>query len=314
VLVYNGARSNGVWMAERNPERIGYIGLGDMGGPMAENLAQAGVKLAVFDVQHSSMQAATDLGATPTASIRELAERSDIVFVCVRAREHLDDVLSGPDGLFATWKARNQTGAEVQPLIVMHSTFSPQVIQALGETAAEHSAAVLDAPVSGGRRGSVAGTLTLMVSGSRHAFARCRPFFDVVAGNVFFIGEQLGQGQVAKLCNNTMTLCNLFATIEAAKLAEAYGVDETMLVEVAGVSTGDSWYVRNWDFLETTMSTHTSTDISSIQARFTKDLLAASAAAEQRGVMLPYAAAAAVIGRSLLAERKTQFETRSRSS
>lgn len=280
-------------MIEPFSERIGFIGLGDMGGPMAENLGRAGAHPVVYDRR-------SDLGATgavAAASVSEVAELSDIVFVCVVDAAQVEDVLVGPGGLFPTWEHRD--ASRPAPLVVIHSTVPPATIRAMVGPGERVGAGVVDAAVSGGRSVAVAGELTLMVGGSADSVTRCQPFFRIVGSKVFHVGDQPGAGEMAKLCNNIMAICNGFATLEAVKLSTAYGIDERRLIEIASVSTGDSWMIRNWGFIDQVNATH-----GSPVETFTKDLIYAMEAAQDAALDLPLVSSAVDVAPALLADRQ----------
>ena len=278
-------------------ERIGFVGLGDMGGPMAENLARSGAAPAVYDLRAEAVASAAALGAVPISSVAEVAESSDIVFVCVLDAAQVHDVVAGTNGLFAAWRGE-RTASLPTPLVVVHSTVTPATVQALVDPGQLAGARVLDAAVSGGRAVAVEGKLTLLVGGATEDVVRCKPFFDVVAGTVFHVGEESGAGEAAKLCNNIMALCNGFATLEAAKLAEAYHIDQERLVELASASTGDSWMIRNWGFIDDVMASHTDSPVSTM----TKDLVSAVQAAHDAEIELPFVSIAVGAATDLLTE------------
>jgi 3-hydroxyisobutyrate dehydrogenase len=289
-------------------ERVGYVGVGNMGLPMVRHLTTLGLAPVIYDVRAEAMLSAAEYGAVPVASPREVAGATEVVLVGVHDRAQADQVILGASGLLAGWSDRDLDQSSRRPLIVIHSTLSPGAVEVIAEAAAKQGVGVLDAPVSGGTQACENGTLTFMVDGAQADVERCRPYFDVLASKVFFIGTEPGMGQAVKLCNNIMSLTNAFATLEAAKLAAAYGIDEKLLVDVASVSTGDSWFVRNWGFVDETLVAHSGGVLESVQYHLTKDLISAEDAARERGVELPLVVAAAEIGPRLLAERKASSQ------
>lgn len=221
-------------------ERVGFIGLGNMGKPMAVNLVRAGFPVTVLDLDPAPVAELEALGAQRAETPRQVAEASDIICsVVMNDRQTLEVMLPGSgDGVLA--------GAAPGSLIVLHSTISVGTCRAVEEAAAEHGIRVIDAAVSGAAERSEAGTLSLMIGGDEADVARARPLFEVVGSELFHLGA-LGMGQAAKQCNNLMSLLNIHVVEEALRLAQALGIDEAKMREVAEASTGDSWALRNID-------------------------------------------------------------------
>jgi len=224
-------------------ERIGFIGLGDMGKPMAENIARAGFPLTVFDLKPEPVADLVALGARAAASPRELAQTSDIVAsVVMNDRQTIEVMLDDERGVLA--------GSRPGMAIVVHSTVSPETCRQVAAEAAAKGVGFLDAAVSGAAARSRAGTLTLMVGGDAALVERCRPLFETVGEHVFHMGD-VGMGQAAKICNNLMSLVNLHVVEEALRLAAAAGIAEGRMRELAEASSGDSWALRNVDQMRT---------------------------------------------------------------
>ncbi len=223
-------------------ERIGFIGLGNMGKPMAENLTKAGYRMTVHDIDPGPVADLVALGATAADSPRAVAEASDIICsVVVNDRQTLEVMLEGDgSGVLA--------GVAPGSAILLHSTISPEVCRTVGEAAAEKGVGVLDAAVSGALARSREGTLTVMVGGETSLVERCQPIFDIVGRDIFHMGD-LGMGQAAKLCNNLMCLVNVHVVEEGLKLAAAAGIEPERIRALAETSTGDSWTLRNIDNL-----------------------------------------------------------------
>jgi len=218
-------------------EKIGYIGLGNMGKGMAINIARGGFDLTVYDLNRDSTEELRALGAKVASSNREIGETCDIIEICVVNDKQVEQVVFGTDedeGVLA--------GARPGSLIVVHSTVHPKTCERVAAAAQEKG---LDAAVSGVEAGSASGTLTLMVGGPLEHLEICRPVFEAVGANVFHMGE-VGRGQVAKLCNNLMSIVNLVTAEEGLRLAEAAGIDEKQMIEIASVSTGNSWALRGF--------------------------------------------------------------------
>lgn len=277
--------------------RLGFIGLGDMGEPMAHNLIDKGFDVTVFDVRQECLELAANKGAKVAKHLAEIADSCDIVGICVWSEEQLLSILYGEKGLFSS-DARNLT-------LLIHSTVSPQTVQDIAATCANKGWQVLDVPVSGGRAASIAGKLTLMVGGSREVFSKCEPYFQAVGENIFYIAETPGAGEVAKLCNNLMALCNAYIVTEALKLGAAYGIAEDVVLDVAKVSTGNSWFVENRSFFDNIISTHSQPDVLS------KDLWSAIDVAKEKGIELIIASVVAISAPRKTAERIELLRKRS---
>jgi 3-hydroxyisobutyrate dehydrogenase len=259
-------------------ERVGFIGLGDMGGPMARNLARAGFPLTVLDLDPGRMAALEAMGAQVAGNPRALAEQSDIVCsVVMNDRQTLEVMLEGGDGVLA--------GAAEGSLIVLHSTISVGTCQEVSRAAASKGVGVIDAAVSGAAERSAKGTLSLMVGGDPAHVDRARPLFEVVGEKIFHMGA-LGMGQATKQCNNLMSLVNLHVVEEALRLAQRLGIDEARMREVAEASTGDSWALRNIDNMRALAGVHG--DAEGNMARFgRKDIALASKLAAGIGAPVP---------------------------
>ena len=262
-------------------EKIGFIGLGNMGKPMAMNLARAGVDLTVYDLNPETMKDVVALGAKAAGSTAEVGEKCDIVELVVMNDRQIEEVITGRgqgDGLLA--------GMKKGGLIIIHSTVSPVTCQRMAAACAERGIHVIDAAVSGAEARSIEGTLTLMVGGDAAQVERARPIFEIVGEDVFHMGA-VGMGQAAKLCNNLMSLINMKVVEEGLMLARAAGIDEDQMIEIAKVSTGDSWALRGLKPMRELFakSTHGAGSISKLVA---KDLILALRFGEELGVPLGF--------------------------
>ena len=206
--------------------KVGFIGLGAMGAPMAERLLAAGHELAVFDVNPAAVRALAERGAVAKRSARHAAAGAETVFACLPSPEVSHEV------------AQDVSGAEGFRTYIEASTIGTAAVKAIAMTLGETGVSVLDAPVSGGPRGARAGTLATMVSGERTAFERTRPLFDAIAGKVFYVGAEPGLAQMAKLANNMISAAGMAAACEAVVLAVKAGLDPELLVDVINASTG----------------------------------------------------------------------------
>jgi 3-hydroxyisobutyrate dehydrogenase-like beta-hydroxyacid dehydrogenase len=223
-------------------EKVGWIGLGNIGLPMARTLQRKGYHVIVVGhLRREPVEVMKRDGAGEVSSPRELAKQCNVIFSMVFDKEQTEEVIFGNNGL---WQELGSSHT-----VVVCSTLTPDFISELAERAKrERGAEVLDAPVSGGPWGAEAGTLSFMVGGSEAAYKKCRRFFEAMGKNIFYTGK-IGTGQAAKLANNLMSFVNVFITSEAVSLAAKAGLDTRILLDIAKVSTGDNYAVRNWETL-----------------------------------------------------------------
>jgi 2-hydroxy-3-oxopropionate reductase len=197
-------------------ERIGFIGLGIMGQPMARNLLRAGFPLTVYTRDRRKIEAFVEQGANGANSPREVAERSTVVITMLPDSPEVEEVALGPNGVIE--------GIQSGSLFIDMSTIDPSVALKLHAAFAERGVEALDAPVSGGQIGAEQGTLSIMVGGSEEAFQRALPVFQAMGKNITHVGGP-GAGQVAKACNQVVVALTIQAVAEALLLAEKAGVD-----------------------------------------------------------------------------------------
>ena len=200
--------------------RLGYVGLGNIGGPMAARLASVS-PTTVFDVSDDAVAALVDAGATAADSLADLARHSDVVSVCVRDDAQVRDVI---DALLPHLAA----GA----LIAIHSTIAPETAVELAARCAEHDVPLLDAPISGGAPGAQQGRLAIMVGGDREAYQRAKAALAPAGDMIVHAGPHAGDGTRMKLARNLLHFVSFTATAEAARLAEAAGIDIAKLGRV----------------------------------------------------------------------------------
>jgi 3-hydroxyisobutyrate dehydrogenase len=211
---------------------IGFVGLGAMGLPMTRNLLGAGREVRVVSRSRGPVEAAVGLGATEAKTLRELAETSEVVILCVPNSPEVVEVV---DGLLP--------GLGEGTVVIDCSTIDPEVERAQHERVGRSGARYLDGPLSGGTVGAEKGTLTVMVGGDGATLDEIRPVLGPLAGLVVHVGGP-GMGQVVKLCNNLIYAAQMVATAEATALAVRSGVDMEKLLEVLLHSTGDCTAVR----------------------------------------------------------------------
>ncbi|MCE4354149.1 3-hydroxyisobutyrate dehydrogenase [Xanthomonas hortorum] len=212
--------------------KIAFIGLGNMGGPMAANLIKAGHQLRVFDLVPAALDAAAAAGAHAAGSAHDTLADAEIVISMLPASRHVEGLYFGEAGILA----QIPEGA----LVIDCSTIAPVTARKVAAAAQARGLAMLDAPVSGGTAGAAAGTLTFIVGGAAETLERARPVLQAMGKNIFHVGDS-GAGQVAKLCNNMALGVIMAATGEALALGVAQGLDPAVLSQMMAVSTGRSW-------------------------------------------------------------------------
>lgn len=214
----------------KTKERVGFIGLGLMGAPMAANLLGAGYEVTVYNRSPEKQEPLVDAGAVAAGGPSELAAESDVVITMLPDSPDVEVVLAGPGGVFET--ARPGT------LIIDMSTISPVLTRELSAQATDRGLGMLDAPVSGADVGAREGTLAIMVGGEPNSVARAMPLFEVLGSKITHVGPS-GAGQVVKACNQVITSLTIAAVSEAIVLGERAGVEpERMLEAVSGGLAG----------------------------------------------------------------------------
>ena len=261
--------------------RVGFIGLGVMGAPMARNLLAAGHDVVAFTRTRAKVDdlvAEAPDHATAAGSPREVAEQAGVVVLMLPDSPQVQDVLDGDDGVLA--------GARSGSLVVDMSTISPVVTRELAERCAEQGVGWVDAPVSGGDVGAREATLSIMAGGSEEDFARARPLFEALGKTIVHVGP-VGAGQVVKACNQVVVALTIEAVSEALVLGSRAGVDPATIIEVlsGGLAANKVMEVRGRNFLE-----HDFTPGFRVELHH-KDLGIALQTAREYGVALPNTAA-----------------------
>ncbi|WP_095105746.1 3-hydroxyisobutyrate dehydrogenase [Pseudomonas sp. Irchel 3E20] len=211
---------------------IAFIGLGNMGAPMARNLLKAGHSLHLFDLNQSVLAELAQLGGTISASPRDAAQGAELVITMLPAAAHVRSVWLGEEGVLAG------IGAGVPA--VDCSTIDPQTARDVAAAAAKQGVALADAPVSGGTGGAAAGTLTFMVGATPELFATLQPVLAQMGRNIVHCGA-VGTGQIAKICNNLLLGISMVGVSEAMALGDALGIDTQVLAGIINSSTGRCW-------------------------------------------------------------------------
>ncbi len=212
--------------------KIGFIGLGHMGGPMARNLLKAGHSLVVFDVVQKNLDALTGAGAVAAQSARDAAAQAELIITMLPSSPHVKTVYLGAEGVLA--------GVAQGTTLIDSSTIDPHTAREVIAAAAERGNPMADAPVSGGTGGAQAGTLTFMVGGTAEVFERIAPVLRQMGKNIVHCGAA-GTGQVAKICNNMILGISMIAVSEAMNLGAALGIDPMVLAGIINTSSGRCW-------------------------------------------------------------------------
>lgn len=216
---------------------IGFIGLGNMGGPMAENLLKAGHAVKVFDLSADAVATAVKAGATKAENVADAARDVSFVVTVLPAGKHVLSVYDGPDGVVAN--------AAAGTILIDSSTIEVDAARKAAELAKANGLGVVDAPISGGTAGAAAGTLTFMVGGSESDFASVEPILDAMGSNIIHAGDN-GAGQAAKICNNMVLGVNMIAVSEAFMLAKRLGLDAQKLFDISSKASGQCWALTSY--------------------------------------------------------------------
>lgn len=206
-------------------QRVGFVGLGVMGKPMARNLHRAGFAVTVWNRSRASMEELAAEGLIAAESLAALACSSEVVITMLPDGSDVVDVVSGPDGLLSHMAPGS--------LLIDMSTIAPETAHQLATAARVHDIAMLDAPVSGGDKGAIAGTLSIMVGGEVAAFARALPLFQAMGKTITYCGSS-GAGQIVKACNQIAVAVTIAGVAEALALGKAAGIDPEIILRVLG--------------------------------------------------------------------------------
>lgn len=212
-------------------KQIAFIGLGNMGAPMALNLLKAGHALKVFDLSEKALKQAAEAGASVASSARDAVTGADCVITMLPASAHVEKLYLGDDLL---------AGVRADALVIDCSTIAPESARRVAAAAQARGIAMIDAPVSGGTGGAAAGTLTFIVGGAAESLERARPVLEKMGKNIFHAGDA-GAGQVAKICNNMLLGVLMAGTAEALALGVANGLDVKVLSDIISKSSGRNW-------------------------------------------------------------------------
>ena len=269
--------------------KIGFIGIGNMGGPMARNLIAAGHQVAVFDLSLDAIAALVDAGATAAGSPIDAISGADSVISMLPAGRHVREVYCSDGGIIAA--------AGEGTLLIDCSTIDVVSARAVAEEASERGLFVLDAPVSGGVAGAEAAALTFMVGGDAAAFARAEPILSTMGKKIVHAGAS-GNGQVAKICNNMILGVSMIALGEAFTLGEKLGLEAQTLFDISSNASGSCWAMLNHlpvpGIVETAAANRDFKPGFAVDMML-KDLRLAQQAAQEVGAATPMGAEAAAL-------------------
>ena len=218
-------------------KRVGFIGLGNMGLPMASNLLKAGIEINAFDLSTDALRKAEDLGMITKTSAIEVLEDIDALITMLPNNIAVENI-------FLKENLLGEINKNV--IIIESSTISPQVSKNVSKKAADMDIAMLDAPVSGGVKGAELGTLTFIVGGNDDHLKKATPLFEIMGDKTFYAGRS-GSGQIAKLCNNMLLAIHMCGTAETTAMGVNSGLDPTILSEIMKNSSGGNWSLEKYN-------------------------------------------------------------------
>ena len=217
-------------------EKVGFIGLGIMGMPMARNLLKAGFEVVAYNRTKSKAEQLAKEGAKKADSPRELAMECPVVITIVSDTPDVEEVILGKDGAIE--------GIKPGSVVIDMSTISPQATQEIAARLRQKEVHMLDAPVSGGEQGAIKGTLSIMVGGDAEVFERCKPIFEAMGKNIAHVGSN-GMGQTVKLVNQILVAGNLNAVVEGLVFSQKAGVDLDKAINAIKGGAAGSWQLEN---------------------------------------------------------------------
>jgi 3-hydroxyisobutyrate dehydrogenase len=216
--------------------KVGYVGLGNMGGLLAERLQLSHV-LHVYDRNPNAVERLVSRGAIPCESLADLGRRCDVIFLCLPTSDHVEQVIFDEVGILSA--------AAPGTLLIDQTTADPNRTRAMAQKLSCREIELIDAPISGGPKGAREGTVAIMVGGTKHQFDRAAPLLTSLSPHVFHAGE-IGSGHVAKLANNLLSAAHRVATMEALALASKNGVDASKMIEILLASSGRNFFIENF--------------------------------------------------------------------
>ncbi|MBL4894604.1 MAG: 3-hydroxyisobutyrate dehydrogenase [Emcibacter sp.] len=264
--------------------KVGFIGLGNMGGGMARNILKAGHALKVFDLNADVVSSICDKGATAASSAVDAVSDVDVVITMLPAGKHVKSVYLGPDGLIAA--------AAKGTIMLDCSTIDVDSAREVVAAATDAGMNMVDSPVSGGVAAAAAGSLTFMVGGTETAFSAAQPYLDNMGANIIHAGKA-GSGQAAKICNNMMLGIQMISVAEAFLLAEKLGLEADKLFDISSKASGQCWSLTSYCPVPGPVPTSPANNdykAGFAAAMMLKDLRLAQEAAQSAGVDTPLGA------------------------
>tara|TARA_B100000315_G_scaffold251483_1_gene286365 strand:+ start:187 stop:1077 length:891 start_codon:yes stop_codon:yes gene_type:complete len=255
--------------------KVGFIGLGAIGMPMAKSLLKAGIQLTVHNRSRGKVEEMVQLGATAAVSAAEITQVTDVVLTCLPDVPTVEEVFLGDGGIVSN--------ARPGQVLADHSTVGPATSRKIAAAAEARGALFLDAPVSGGTGRALAGKLTVMVAGHRDAYERALPVFQAMGTNVFHLGPS-GMASAVKLANNLALAINTVGAVESFNLGVRLGADPKVLLDVMGKSSGQSYVL---DTMGPSLVARQFGSSSSLVPIFLKDLALAHEVAREVAAPLP---------------------------
>ena len=220
-------------------KRIGFIGVGSIGAPMARCIVRAGYQTTVCDKRPQALEAFKEMGAIVTEKVSDCADR-EVVIVMVADDAQVREVVVGSDGLL------NAVDQNRPPMLAVMSTVLPETIQKLAPKCTEKKVRLVDAPVSGFPMRAEQGKLSILVGGEKADVDAMRPVFEVMGENIYHTGA-LGAGEITKLVNNIIAITNIFVTAEAMMVGQKYGMDPYKLASIMDTSSGRNFATKDWE-------------------------------------------------------------------
>lgn len=281
--------------------KVGFIGLGNMGSPMAIDLCKAGFEVRVFDLRDSAVEKLVSNGANAAADTAELVTDSDVIGICVVTDQQVIDLVEGVNGLLAA-------SSDLSPrTFVLHSTILPETVKRVAAAFEKQGHTVLDAQVSGGDVRAADADLAVMVGGSKGDFDRLSSYFEAFGSHVRYMGPT-GAGAATKLAMQEMFFVNQLAALEAVRFSSHYDISEDSLMDLVAATTGESFISRNWGFVDRQLFTHTLAGTPELYAFYDKDLHALVKAAQTAKTPMPIAGLAAQLLASSYEERRNDLK------
>jgi 3-hydroxyisobutyrate dehydrogenase-like beta-hydroxyacid dehydrogenase len=258
------------------PFKVGFIGLGNMGKPMAKNLVKKGFDVTVYHYRREEpVRELVELGAKRAGTIKELAAATDVVFSMVRDDAQTEEVILGKEGVL--------NGIKSGSTIIITSTVSPDLCQRISKEASKMGVGVLDSPVSGAEARAIAGTLTLMIGGDESLVKKMNPVLMAISANQFHLGA-IGMGQIAKIANNMILFSSIATTTEALAFGVKAGIPLKTLVATFNVSSGSTYVSQHWEAIAAEKKNKSPSASFTV---FSKDLKLALKYAKEMDVELP---------------------------